>query len=104
EGATRVSLDFEYAPKRTGRYGNLLTLSVFDPHGERGTGHRGQPTQHVTISAADATPGYLPGPIPPGEWRVMINTNLILPEASVQYDLKINISFDPVEGTAPVWK
>jgi hypothetical protein len=104
EGATRVSLDFEYAPKRTGRYGNLLTLSVFDPHGERGTGHRGQPTQHVTISAADATPGYLPGPIQPGEWRVMINTNLILPEASVQYDLKINISFDPVEGTAPVWK
>ena len=104
EGTTRITLDFEYAPKRSGRYGNLLTLSVFDPQGERGTGHRGQPTQNVTISAADATPGYLPGPIPSGEWRVMVNTNLILPEAIVQYDLKINIDFEPVEGSAPVWK
>lgn len=104
EGATRITIDFEYAPKRTGRYGNLLTLSVFDPQGERGTGHRGQPTQHVTLSAVEATPGYLPGPILSGEWRVMINTNLILPEASVQYDLKIHIGFEPITGTAPVWQ
>lgn len=101
-GAARVSLSFEYEPKRSGHFGNLLTLSLFDPQRERGTGHRGQPVQHVTLSTADATPGYLPGPLPPGEWRVMINANLIL--ADIHYDLKIDIGFDPVEGAAPVWQ
>jgi hypothetical protein len=55
----------------------LLTLSLFDPERERGTGHRGQPTQQVTISENHATPGYLPGRLPAGEWRLMVNTNLI---------------------------
>ena len=56
EGATRLDIDFRYSPKRLGKYGNLLTLSVFDPLGERGTAHRQEPNQHLTLSASEATP------------------------------------------------
>ena len=41
-------------------------LSVYDPQSERGTGHRGTPKQHVTLGTGEATPGYLPGSLPPG--------------------------------------
>ncbi len=101
EGATRIDIDFQYEPKRTGNYGNLLTLSLFDPQGERGTGHRGQPTQHITLSTSDATPGYIPGPLQPGEWDIMVNANLINPGANVTYDFKITIGFDKLPTTAP---
>ena len=74
--------------------GNLLTLSVFDPDTERGTGHRQAPTQHVTISASEATPGYLPGGLAPGTWDVMINCNLINPGEAVEYQLEISVGFD----------
>src|SRR5579871_593520 len=82
-GTTRLEIDFQYAPKKVGDFGNLLTLSLFDPNGERGTGHRGQPTQHITLSAGEATPGYQAGDLPAGTWDILINCNLINPGASV---------------------
>lgn len=104
EGATRLHIDFEYAPKRIGRYGNLLTLSLFDPQRERGTGHRGQPTQQVTISRTEAIPGYHAGLLQPGEWNLMINTNLILPDATVSYEIRIAFGFDADVADMPrVW-
>lgn len=102
EGATRIDIDFHYYPKRTARYGNLLTLSLFDPQRERGSGHRGQPTQHVTVSAGEATPGYLAGPLPPGTWDIMINTNLINPGPPVNYRFDISIGFDE-QDEAVTW-
>lgn len=104
EGATRIEIDFTYAPKRAGRYANLLTLSLFDPEKERGTGHRGQPEQHVMVSKTEATPGYLPGSLPAGEWMLVVNTNLINPDAPVTYDADIGIRFDEEEPVAtPAW-
>ncbi len=94
EGAARLDIDFHYNPKRVGKYGNLLTLSVFDPNIERGTGHRQEPNQHVTISASEATPGYLRGALPPGTWDAMINCNLINPGEAVEYQLEISVGFD----------
>src|SRR5664279_3116938 len=73
EGATRLDIDFQYGPKRIGNYANLLTLSLFDPTTERGTGHRGQPTQRITVSASEATPGYMSGALQPGTWDIMVN-------------------------------
>lgn len=102
DGATRLDIDFQYSPKRTERYGNLLTLSLFDPQGERGTGHRGQPNQQVTVSTGKATPGYLPGPLPPGQWDVMINSNLINPGPAVNYRFDISFGFD-AQPEAKTW-
>jgi hypothetical protein len=94
EGATRLDIDFQYAPKRLGNYGNLLTLSLFDPNGERGTGHRGQPNQYITVGTGEATPGYIPGVMPAGTWDIMINCNLINPGAPVEYQFDITLGFD----------
>jgi len=95
EGVTRLDIDFEYAPKRVEKYANLLTLSLFDPHIERGTGHRGQPHQQVMVSTGAATPGYQAGPLPAGTWNIMINSNLINPGSPVNYHFDITFSFDP---------
>src|SRR5690349_3175034 len=93
EGATKLDLDFEYAPKRTEKYGNLLTLSLFDPRSDRGTGHRGQPQQHIMVSRAAASPGYLPGLLPEGTWDIMINCNLINDGPPINYQFDIAIRF-----------
>ncbi len=102
EGVTRLDIDFEYTPKRTGKYGNLLTLSLFDPQGERGTGHRGQPVQHIMISTSSASPGYLPGALPAGTWDIMINCNLLNAGSSVTYHLDITLGFD-VQTQPTTW-
>jgi hypothetical protein len=54
----------------------------------------------VTVSAGEATPGYLTGALVPGNWNVMINCVLINPGASISYTLDIAIGFEP-QGTAP---
>ena len=65
---------------------NLLTLSLFDPHGFRGAGHRHLPRQEVLLSPAWATPGFVAGPLPGGEWTVEIDVHCALPseEGGVQ--------------------
>ncbi len=95
EGATCLDIDFEYEPKRVEKYGNLLTLSLFDPQSERGTGHRGQPHQHVMVSSGAATPGYRAGALQSGTWNVMINSNLINAGSPVNYHIDITFGFDP---------
>jgi hypothetical protein len=102
EGATRLDIDFQYSPKHVGKYGNLLTLSVFDPLRERGTAHRQEPNQHLTLSASEATPGYLPGALKQGTWNLMINCNLINPGAPVEYQIDVVIGFDP-QPAGPTW-
>jgi hypothetical protein len=104
EGATRIELDFLYAPHRVERYTNLLTLSLFDPQGERGTGHRGEATQHVVINEYEATPGYLAGPLPPGQWWVMVNTNYIHPGPPVDYEFEVTVKSDEQKGEAKEWR
>jgi len=103
EGATRLTIDFEYTPKRVEKYGNLLTLSLFDPEGERGTGHRGQPKQHIVLTASEATPGYLPGPLRPGRWDIVINANLINPGPPINYRFDFSIGFDEQPSKPAAW-
>ncbi|MCB0150330.1 MAG: PHP domain-containing protein, partial [Caldilineaceae bacterium] len=57
-------------------------------------------SQHaVVISDTAATPGYLAGPLPAGEWVVQIDTHRIMPGAPVHYKLDIAIS---TETEAPM--
>src|SRR5260370_33385512 len=64
-GATRLDIDFQYAPKRVGNYGNLVTLSLFEPNGDRGAGHRGRPNQHITAGTGAAAPCHIPRALAP---------------------------------------
>lgn len=104
-GTTRIDIDLSYSPRFVGRHlgCNLLTLTIFDPDSARGTGHKHNEIQHVTISAAEATPGYTPGAIQPGRWTVYLDSHMILPDEPLKYDLHIHLSDEPIIQAAPVW-
>ena len=103
-GATRIDIDFTYAPEYTGQYGNFLTLSLFDPHEERGSGMRHQSNQHIFLSASDATPGFTAGALHPGKWNALVNVHVVNPGATVSYDLNITVGFDtPASTTSKEW-
>ena len=67
-GTHRVSVDFQYTGKEQRA---TLDLGVADP--ERFRGQSGGNKSHFTISETDATPSYLPGAIPPGQWHLLIS-------------------------------
>lgn len=75
--ALRVTLDF--APVVSGGVRNMLCLSLFEPGGFRGAGHRHRlETPHeVVLTERWATPGYLPGPLTPGCWTVEVDTHMV---------------------------
>jgi hypothetical protein len=87
--AGQVRLHLRFAPYRVYGVSNMLTLTVFDPTGFRGAGHRGGDSHQVCIGADGATPGYLPGPLPAGEWTAQIDTHMIMPGEPVHYELEV---------------
>jgi hypothetical protein len=89
-GANRLSLHFSYEPARVAGVENLICLSLFDPAGFRGAGHRSGATQQVDIDARRATPGYLPGALPPGRWLVEVDTHMIMPGEACYYRLDVS--------------
>ena len=88
----QLNIHFRFAPYRVHDITNLITLTLFDPGGFRGAGHRDGDVHEVRISATGATPGYLPGPLPPGEWIVQIDTHMIMPGAPVHYSLDVTVA------------
>lgn len=74
---------------------NMLTLTVFDPNGLRGEGHRmgtrvaGARVHEVVLNETSATLGYAAGSLPQGAWRVIINTHRITGAAPCDYTLTI---------------
>lgn len=125
DNCTALRIYFEYAPPRVGEIRNMLTLTLFDPHGFRGAGHRHGDVHRVEIGLDVATPGYHPGPLPGGEWIVQIDTHMIMPGPDCPYSLRVEAElgsaqpeaaqtgtgvqarplprFDFVANTAPGW-
>ena len=66
-GTHRISVDFHYTGKDERA---TLDLGVADP--QRFRGESGGNKSHFTISDTDATPSYLSGAIPAGQWRLLI--------------------------------
>jgi hypothetical protein len=66
-GVTRVTVEASYTgrDKRT-----TIDLGLFD--GERFRGWSGGNKSTFTVSETDATPSYLPGPIRPGRWKLIL--------------------------------
>ena len=92
---TVLSIHLEYGPGRVASGMNMLTLTVFDANSFRGAGHRGAPdiggraSHHVEIGLTEATPGYMPGPLPAGRWTVVVDTHSILADEPVTYTLNV---------------
>lgn len=66
---------------------NLVTLSLDSPAGYRGAAHRQPNKQFHHISAAGASPGFLPGVIDPGRWQVVLNVHCAA--CPIQYTITV---------------
>jgi hypothetical protein len=86
-GTHRVSVDFQYTGKDERA---TLDLGVADP--ERFRGESGGNKNHFTISETDATPSYLPGTIPAGQWRLLIAVPNMRPQTIAHYQAEIRFN------------
>ena len=81
----RVQLDYD-------RSGAVLDLGCFGPAGFRGWS--GGARSEFVITADQATPGYLPGELEPGEWRVALGLYQ-LPAEGASYTLTAEVTSTP---------
>ena len=91
EDSGQLDIHFYFTPHRVWDLTNLLSLTLFDPSGFRGAGHRGGASHQVRIGPTEATPGYFPGPLPAGAWRVQIDTHMVMPGDPLRYWLDVTI-------------
>jgi hypothetical protein len=92
-GVHRLSVDFQYTGKDQRA---TLDLGIADP--ERLRGESGGNKSHFTISDTDATPSYLPGPIPAGTWRLIVAVPNMRAHVVAHYEA--HIRFDNPEEEA----
>jgi hypothetical protein len=83
-----VRLTYDKAEK------TVVDLGIWDP--QRFRGWSGGTRDRMTVSATDATPGYLPGPLPAGQWKVVLGVPNIRTGTRSRY--RIDVTFD--RGTA----
>jgi hypothetical protein len=103
--AARISVSYQY--DRAGE-ANTIDIGLFDagssgsdtdPRGFRGWS--GGRRSEFFISRDEATPGYLPGPLPAGTWRIILGLYKIAP-AGMDVSLKIVIETEgSLSSSAP---
>jgi len=104
-GVNKISVVYSYdKPAVTsGLLGNSCDLGIFDEKGIGigGKGFRGWSggfRTEFSISAAEATPGYLPGPVAEGTWNVVLGPYEVC-EHGLDYRVAVTVDFGP-DGTA----
>jgi hypothetical protein len=69
---------------------NIIDLGLIDPKGVQ-VGASGSDKTEIAISETQATPGYRPCQIIPGEWQILIGAYKVAPEGvTVQYEVKFD--------------
>ena len=92
-GVTRLMVDFAYTERDKH---TSIDLGILDS--ERFRGWSGGNKSGFTLSETDATPSYLPGPIRPGTWRLLLGIPNIERGVKSDYEAKIYFAHagDPV--------
>ena len=89
-GTTRITVDFDYTTREAH---TTVDLGVLGPDGFLGQdgfrGWSGGNKRSFTISATDATPSYLPGPIRPGKWNLLLGIPNIRRESRAEYTASV---------------
>lgn len=83
-GIVSITVTFHYSGRDQH---TTLDLGLFDP--ERFRGWSGGNKDHFIISASNATPSYLPGPLPTGEWKLIIGVPNIRENVTSHYEADI---------------
>ena len=86
EGVKRLRIEFSYTGKEQR---TTIDIGLLDP--ERFRGWSGGARNIFTISAEDATPGYLPGPLPAGKWKLLLGIPNIRKGVVSTYEARIYI-------------
>ncbi|GAA1894011.1 CehA/McbA family metallohydrolase [Asanoa iriomotensis] len=93
-GVNRISVTYSYdrpAPP-PGYEGNALDIGVFDGDGFRGWS--GGFRDSFTVSASDATPGYLPGRVKRGRWHLILGPYRVVPQG-LRWTATVTLEFGP---------
>ena len=86
EGVKRITIRFSYAGKEQK---SVIDLALRDP--QRFRGASGGTRNRLTLSTEEATPGYLPGPLPAGRWALILGVPNIRPGARAPFEAQIFI-------------
>jgi len=93
EDTERLTVTFEY--DRESR--TVIDLGIRDPNGFRGWSGGNRST--FTLATSDATSAYIPGRIPPGEWRLILGVPNI--RKGVEARWRARVQFDPAGAPSP---
>lgn len=100
-GVNRISVSYSYSKPAvaSGLMTNACDIGVFDEKGIAlaGKGFRGWSGGFRTeffISAAEATPGYLPGPVGKGTWSIALGPYQVA-EQGMDYTVSVTLEYGP---------
>ena len=102
EQAQRLTVRYSYSAAMSSNQtegGNVIDIGLFDPAGAAfpgGAGFRGwsgSARSEFTLTPSDATPGYLPGPLPAGRYQVVLGLYRIWP-AGADYEIHIEAELE----------
>ena len=93
ENTERLTVTFEY--DRSNR--TVIDLGIRDPNGFRGWSGGNRST--FTLASSDATSAYIPGFLPPGEWRLILGVPNIRKGASASWSARVRL--DPRGAPSP---
>jgi hypothetical protein len=98
-GVTRLTLTLAYTGKEQRA---VIDLGLRDP--QRLRGWSGGNKDRVVIEEADATPSYLPGPIPAGTWKLVLGAPNLRPNGQATYTANVwfGRAGDPFPGFSPM--
>lgn len=106
DGVRQIAVSYTYDRPTVppGILGNACDIGIFD---QRGTdlgspgfrGWSGGARTEFAISAEEATPGYLPGPVGAGTWHVILGPYTVAPQG-LDYSVTVTLSFGE-PGTTP---
>ncbi|WP_184350429.1 CehA/McbA family metallohydrolase [Streptomyces olivoverticillatus] len=99
-----VSYGYDRPAVPDGTQGNACDIGIFDERGTElgGPGFRGWSggaRTEFAISAEQATPGYLAGPVRPGTWHVVLGPYTVAPQG-LAYEVKVTLRYGR-QGATP---
>ena len=109
-GVREIAVSYRYDKPVVppGTQGNALDIGIFDEHGTDlgGRGFRGWSggaRSEFSISAEEATPGYVAGPVRAGTWHVVLGPYTVAPQG-LDYEVTVTVRYgEPGETPKPVY-
>jgi len=99
-GTSRIEVTYRYEGQGRPGASSVVDLGLIDPRGSAFPqfpgfrGWSGSARTSAVITPEGATPGYLPGPLPPGTWQVLLGLSRVPPEG-----VEVEVTVDTWEET-----